>query len=99
MPKVDLSSSEVPNGEGIKVNSNESMTPAETNAWLVGQYVMAEALIKAYSAGGDLDATLNECLKQIGEASRDAGNMTLFFANLGLRQEFNSSLRARLTNA
>lgn len=95
MPKVDLSSSEVPNGEGIKVNSNESMTPAETNAWLVGQYVMADALIKAYSAGDDLDATLNECLKQIGEASRNAGNMTLFFANLGLRQELATASKAK----
>lgn len=67
--------------------NNDKMTTAETTAWLVGQYVMAQNLVEAFASGDDLDAVLNECLKQIGESARDNGNMTLFFSALSLRRE------------
>jgi hypothetical protein len=72
--------------EGTTMSKIETMTDAESSAWLIGQFILAKALVDAFANGDDLDATLNECLKQVAESSRENGNMALFFETIALRQ-------------
>lgn len=71
----------------------EKMTKAETSAWLVGQFVMAEALIKELKRGHDLDATLNECLVSIMAEARKNDQMALMFSAIDLRRELAETVK------
>ena len=65
--------------------TERKMTKAETSAWLVGQYVMADALIQRLEEGATMEETLEECLRQITEPARANDQIHLMFLIMNLR--------------
>ena len=76
------------------MSKSKEITTAETSAWLIGQYVLAQNLVESFVNGDDLDAVLNQCIKQMAESARENGNMSLFFSLIALKQQLGEASKA-----
>lgn len=68
--------------------SEKKMTTKQTEVWLIGQYVMAQAITEALDSDVSIDIIMKQCLAQIAEAARNNGQMGLFFEAIELRNSY-----------
>lgn len=65
--------------------ANNGISKAETSAWFIGQYKLAQALIEGIEQGHDMADTLDIALKSIMEPVRQNDQIHLMFELIDLR--------------
>jgi len=65
--------------------ANNGISKAETSAWFIGQYKLAETLIENLEQGHDMADTLDIAIKSIMEPVRNNDQIHLMFELMNLR--------------